>query len=112
MSRADFDRVQNGPCRKSGGACFLVLSLPRDAAAPARLGVIASRKAGNAVRRNRAKRLVRHFFRTHAAELGSFDVVVVVKSGAAMLSQSAATLELATALSRLGVRLPPKAIAP
>ena len=78
----------------------------------ARLGVIASRKAGSAVRRNRAKRLVRHFFRTHAAELGSFDVVVVVKSGASTLSQAAATFELATALTRLGVRLLPKASAP
>lgn len=47
-----------------------------------RLGVIASRRVGNAVKRNRGKRLVREIFRRNAAllPLGS-RVVVVLRSG-------------------------------
>lgn len=118
LTRADFDRVQNGPSsRKAGCAHFLVLVVARPAVppvipGPARLGMIASRRTGNAVKRNRVKRLVRHFFRTHAAELSSFDVVVVVKSGASALAQSEVDTELLAALARLGVRVLPKTAAP
>ena len=111
LNRADFDRVQNGPSsRKAGCAHFLVLVVARQAVAPAtpgpaRLGMIASRRTGSAVKRNRVKRLVRNFFRTHAAEFGPFDVVVVVKSGASALAQSQVDTELLAALARLGVRL-------
>ncbi len=74
--------------------------------------MIASRRTGSAVKRNRVKRLVRNFFRTHAAELAPFDVVVVVKSGASTLAQSQVDTELLAALARLGVRLLPTQAAP
>lgn len=52
-----------------------------DAGAP-RLGVIASRRVGNAVKRNYGKRVFRELFRKHAHELpeGS-ELVVVLRSG-------------------------------
>lgn len=53
----------------------------RDPAAATRLGITASRKVGNAVHRNRAKRLVREAFRaTRDLWWPGLDVVVLVKT--------------------------------
>jgi len=50
--------------------------------APARLGVIASRRVGPAVKRNRGKRLVREIFRRHIANFPvGTNLVVVLRSG-------------------------------
>jgi len=50
--------------------------------APARLGVIASRRVGPAVKRNRGKRLVREIFRRHIASFPTgTNMVVVLRSG-------------------------------
>ena len=46
-------------------------------AAP-RLGIIASRRVGNAVKRNYGKRIFRELFRKHAAELPPGSELVVV----------------------------------
>lgn len=47
-----------------------------------KLGVIASRRVGNAVKRNRGKRLVREIFRRHAADLPrDWRIVVVLRAG-------------------------------
>lgn len=56
---------------------FTLILLP-GAAPPARLGIVASRKLGDAVRRNRAKRLIREVFR-HLEPLptSGLDVVVI-----------------------------------
>jgi len=55
----------------------------------ARLGIVASRKVGNAVERNRAKRLLRDLFRRHleAFPQGT-DVVIIVRPGTHKLSQA------------------------
>ena len=45
----------------------------------ARLGIAAPRRYGNAVRRNRFRRLVREAFREVAAELGPYDYMVSPK---------------------------------
>jgi ribonuclease P protein component len=44
-----------------------------------RIGITATRRVGSAVRRNRARRLVKEAFRRHRGEIASWDIVVNVK---------------------------------
>ncbi len=46
-----------------------------------RLGVIASRRVGNAVKRNRGKRIIRELFRMHETRLPqNCDIVIILRS--------------------------------
>ena len=59
----------------------MVLWLRSGEGAAMRLGVVASRKVGNAVKRARAKRRLREVFRTHRSLLsGDVDVVLVARA--------------------------------
>jgi len=50
------------------------------------LGITASRKAGNAVKRNRIKRLIREFFRLNSPRIPQgYDIVVAAKKDASYL---------------------------
>lgn len=60
-----------------------MLALERGDDAPARLGITASRRVGNAVERNRARRRVREWFRQHEPLPQGLDVVVILRAGAA-----------------------------
>ncbi|PIE32151.1 ribonuclease P protein component [candidate division KSB3 bacterium] len=74
----DFQRVfQNG--KKSSSSSCIVYSAVSPTQRCCRLGIVASRKVGNAVTRNRCKRIVREIFRTRKDIFpqGSDTVVVV-----------------------------------
>lgn len=74
----------------------------RDAEAPARLGLTVSRRVGGAVVRNRVKRRVREWFRTHRALFPrGKDCVVVARPAAAGIDSRELDRELAALLARL-----------
>ncbi|MCC6523426.1 MAG: ribonuclease P protein component [Polyangiaceae bacterium] len=100
----EFARAQRG-ARRAHAPHFVLLASRRGDELPARLGLIAPRAAGTAVRRTRAKRLVREWFR-HAELPPGVDVLVVVLTGAAELAASAAAAELAGCATRLFGRRP------
>jgi ribonuclease P protein component len=78
LRRSDFRRVSSSGQRFST-RYFLVYRHARDDGLAARLGITVTRKVGNAVRRNRIKRLVREWFRGRREELTSCDWVVIAK---------------------------------
>jgi ribonuclease P protein component len=69
--------------RKFQDNYFIVLCLPGSSPWP-RLGVTVSRRVGNAVTRNRIKRLVREWFRLHKSVIqGIWDINIIAKKSAA-----------------------------
>jgi len=59
--RSEFQQVFNTGSRVQGR--FFALIMAPNRAGTTRLGIVASRKIGDSVRRNRAKRLIREIFR-------------------------------------------------
>ena len=73
--RSEFQRVFETGFRVHGR--FLTLVAAPNRTGVARLGLVASRKLGNAVQRNRAKRLIRDIFRQVSNARPGLDVVVI-----------------------------------
>lgn len=75
----DFAKIRRDGSRLAHG-CLVANWLKSEAGSRTRLGVITSSKVGNAVERNRARRLLRESFRLHQHELsGPFDLVLVAR---------------------------------
>ena len=75
----DFSRAKSDGKRVAQG-CMIVNWLPLSRGAAPRVGVITSRKLGNAVARSRARRLLRETFRLHQHDLLSpLDLVLVAR---------------------------------
>jgi ribonuclease P protein component len=78
---------------------FLVATTPT-LGEHSRFGITTSRRFGNAVVRNRMKRLLREFFRAHQGRIfPASDIVVIPRSGAEQLTLAQITEELRKALS-------------
>lgn len=75
--RVEFQRVFDLSLRAKGR--YLTVLMARNDVGTTRLGIVASRKLGDAVRRNRAKRLIRQMFRqsTSLPPTLGLDVVVI-----------------------------------
>ena len=77
----DFKQVYN--CKKSAANRTLVMYVMKNSLPVSRLGVSVSRKVGNAVIRNRVKRLIKEQLRLNKKKIvPGYDLVVVVRVGA------------------------------
>lgn len=68
-----------------------------------RLGITVTRKVGNAVQRNRLKRIIREFFRKTHNEYPIMDYSIIVKRGSTRLSSSEMTIELKTLFLKMAI---------
>ncbi len=93
MRRAEFVNVNRFGKRSYTGH-FIAIARENELGIT-RLGVTASKKVGNAVKRNRAKRLIREFYRLNKARLPKgYDIVIIAKKGAGYLDYRKAAKEL------------------
>ena len=79
--RAEYLRIQRVG-RRTIGPCFIVISALAGSGM-SRVGITVSRRVGDAVTRNRIKRLVREFFRRHRRRIKPPQTVVVIGRSAA-----------------------------
>jgi ribonuclease P protein component len=91
LARPDFKKVMTLGQKKTVDRTCTLFFLPNSLSRK-RLGIIASRKVGNAVERNRAKRKIREIFRRHK-NLGGQDLDIVVISARKLVNLPYAILE-------------------
>ena len=101
---AEFNRVYDGGVKKHSRG-FVLFRLENNLGHP-RLGLSVGRKFGNAVRRNRIKRLIREAFRLNWElwQLGGSDIVVIPKRGAAVFQYGDVSRDISRAFSYLSRR--------
>lgn len=79
--RPEFQEIQKDGRRVSTNHFVWIISRNRDGEHPSRLGITASKKFGNSVRRSRVKRVVREAFRELRGMLpNGHDLVVICRS--------------------------------
>ena len=81
--RADDVTVQSDGQKLHGRHVLTIARKRMTCDLPGRLGITVTKKVGNAVVRNRIKRLVREWMRLHGWVPTGWDVVVVAKDSAA-----------------------------
>ena len=107
-TQADFAYARNEGRRQHCGV-FLFIIRRRELSSGIRgprLGVVASRRVGNAVTRNRLKRLAREIFRKHQLLFPvEVDVLIIYRSQAAELKYGELERRFLKAAARMGFRV-------
>ena len=99
--RGEFQRVFDAG-RRAHGRHLTIIAAP--APGPdSRIGIVASKKLGGAVVRNRAKRLIREVFRTQSGPERASDLVIIPKASALQVEAAEVVNDYKTTLRRLGV---------
>jgi len=102
--RGEFQRVFDAG-RRAHGRYLTIIAAP--APGPhSRLGIVASKKLGGAVVRNRAKRLIRNVFRTEAGPGRPTDLVIIPKTSALEIVIAELAADYKTTLRRLSLSKP------
>lgn len=105
---AEFDRVYRQG-RRAGDNLFAVNALANELGF-ARLGMsVSTRSAGNSVRRNRLRRLIRELFRGRHAELPAIDLVVTSRAGVRDAERPAILTSLERLIERVTATGAPRA---
>lgn len=99
LKRRDFLRI-SGQGNKIHTSSFIILWTESPVSA-VRIGITVSGKVGNAVTRNRLKRLIREFYRHNKSLFGPADYTIIARQSAARLGFSEVCQELGRALHRL-----------
>ena len=99
LKRRDFLRI-SGQGNKLHTSSFIILWMESPVSA-VRIGITVSGKVGNAVTRNRLKRLIREFYRNNKSLFGPADYTIIARQSAARLGFGEICRELDRALRRL-----------
>ena len=99
--RAEYQRVFDAG-RRAHGRYLTIVAAPAEGPLT-RLGIVASRKIGGAVARNRAKRLIRQVFRTESGPATPADLVVIAKPGAVSVGAVDVATDFRAARRRRGL---------
>ena len=81
--RAEYLAVQNGGLKLHGRHVLAIAKRRPDASLRGRVGLTVTKKVGNAVVRNRIKRMLREWLRLHGWIPAGWDMVLVAKDSAA-----------------------------
>ena len=88
--------------RKFQDHYFIIVFMPGESEC-SRLGITASKRVGNAVVRNRIKRLIREWFRMNKSTIGGcWDVSVIAKKTASGLTSHQVFMSLENIFDKLG----------
>ena len=102
LKRAEFQAVTNNSKSKIVSPYFVLLGLKSEPANDRpRLGVITTRKFGNAVKRNWFKRTVREEFRHIKDQLPNIDLVVIARKTVREVSAERIRVSLSESMKKL-----------
>ena len=99
--RREFQRVFDAG-RRAHGRYLTIIAAP-SSGSDSRLGIVASKKLGGAVVRNRAKRLIREVFRTQNSPDRASDLVIIPKAAALQVHAAEVISDYRTTLKRLSL---------